>query len=413
MQAPATSVGRSLALMPIAALLKGMGALMRRNIHLYMVVLGLLMMLYRRMLREAGLIDQSHTRKIRGLVVQLTDMENQVSAGIVDPHGIKDTLDCVGGLEHAKTTVRQSVVTPLSCPQLYPPGSLRAPPKGVLLHGPPGTGKTLLARTIAKEANAAFIEVRLDTLLGKYVGESEKHVAAVFSLARKLQPSILFVDEIDGLLSDRDSTASSSATFNLVKTVFMTEWDGLTSSNDTVVVIGATNRPGAIDEAALRRLPVKLKVDFPNAGAREHIMRIILKKDASISQEAIAVLPLTKVCDGAMRGIKDLCRPPPPTRRVRRRRHPKTVIPLNFLPPPTPPRPLSTHNRLRASAKATPEPTSTSCARRQRCRRHAPRSTRRRGPKTPSLSPPNTSTLPWMWWVRTTASSRRYAKAPS
>ena len=277
-------------------LVRLLGMVVTKNMPLYVVMVGVMMLLYRRLLRDAGLLEQSHSRKVRNKIISLTDVENQLASCIVDPGNITDTLAQVGGLDHAKLTVKQSIVAPLASPHLYPPGSLRAPPKGILLYGPPGTGKTLLARAIAKEANAAFLEVRLDSLLMKYVGESEKHVAAVFSLARKLQPAIIFVDEIDGLLCDRDANSSSSATFNLVKTVFMTEWDGLTTSNKTIVVVGATNRPGAIDEAALRRMPVKLKVDFPNAEAREQILRITLGKDPSILPETIKKLPLAKVC---------------------------------------------------------------------------------------------------------------------
>eukprot|EP01061_Rhynchopus_euleeides_P008696 TRINITY_DN17843_c0_g1_i1.p1 TRINITY_DN17843_c0_g1~~TRINITY_DN17843_c0_g1_i1.p1 ORF type:complete len:366 (+),score=116.36 TRINITY_DN17843_c0_g1_i1:84-1181(+) len=309
MQPLPVTISRGLSL---STIVRGVGVVLRKNMHLYVFAMALLLWLYRKLLRDAGLIEQSHSRKLRNKVVHLTDTENQVAACIVDPTNITDTLDQVGGLEHAKSTVKQSVVAPLAAPHLYPPGSLRAPPKGVLLYGPPGTGKTLLARSIAKEANAAFIEVRLDSLLMKYVGESEKNVAAVFSLARKLQPTILFVDEIDGLLCDRDSTSSSSATFNLVKTVFMTEWDGLTTSNETVVVVGATNRPGAIDEAALRRMPVKLKVDFPNAAAREQILRITLAKDPSILPEVVDSLPLSKIaqqCQGySGSDLHELCK---------------------------------------------------------------------------------------------------------
>ena len=271
------------------------------------------MWLYRKMLKDLGILgENSYRKKIRSKVVQLNDMENVVAQGIVDPTSIGVSLSQVGGLEKVKKVMEESVVIPLSSPELYPPGSLRAPPKGVLLHGPPGTGKTLLARAIAKEANATFIEVKLDSLLTKWVGDSEKHVAAIFSLARKLQPSIVFVDEIDGLLCDRDAGSSSSPTFNLVKTIFMTEWDGLTSSNSTIVVIGATNRPGAIDEAVLRRMPVKQKVSYPDESARHQIIKIILENDKTISRSSLQQLDINRIasnCEGySGSDLHELCK---------------------------------------------------------------------------------------------------------
>ncbi|KAJ9468875.1 Protein MSP1 [Diplonema papillatum] len=294
-------------------LIRGFGLLVRKNLPLYVAMIGLLILVYRRLLREFDLLGEGgHVRRIRNKTVTLTDMENDVAQGIVDSSSLSETLSQVGGLNDAKRIVRDSVVIPLAQPHLYPAGSLRAPPKGLLLHGPPGTGKTLLARAIAKEANAAFIEVKLDTLLTKWVGDSEKHVAAVFSLARKLQPAIVFVDEIDGLLSSRDSHSTSSPTFNLIKTVFMTEWDGLTTSNHNIVVIGATNRPGTIDDAVLRRMPIKLKVDYPDQSAREQILRIVLSRDETILPQTIEDLELRKIaseCDGySGSDIYELCK---------------------------------------------------------------------------------------------------------
>eukprot|EP01063_Lacrimia_lanifica_P016488 TRINITY_DN23032_c0_g1_i1.p1 TRINITY_DN23032_c0_g1~~TRINITY_DN23032_c0_g1_i1.p1 ORF type:complete len:367 (+),score=153.52 TRINITY_DN23032_c0_g1_i1:102-1202(+) len=277
----------------MGAFIKGLAAVLQKNAHLYVLLVGLFMMIHRK-LRSAGILEGTVEKKVSGRTIRLTDMEHQACQSIVDAKNLTETLDEVGGLEAAKRTVRESVIKPLACPKLYPKGSLRAPPKGVLLYGPPGTGKTLLARTIAKEANATFMEVRLDRVLTKWVGESEKHVAAIFSLARKLEPTIIFIDEIDGLLSDRD-TSSSSPTFNLIKTVFMTEWDGLTSAGDTVLVVGATNRPGSIDDAILRRMPVKLKVDYPTCDERADILRIILAKDASIAAATIDDLNLSAV----------------------------------------------------------------------------------------------------------------------
>lgn len=212
-----------------------------------------------------------------------------------------------------KRVLEESIILPLAKPHLFPPGSLRSPPKGVLLHGPPGTGKTLLARALAKEAQAVFLEVRIDNLFSKWVGDSEKRIAAVFSLARKLSPSIVFVDEIDSLLGQRGGSCDTP-TYTHAKTVFLTEWDGLRTDERAhrVIVVGATNRPGDVDDAVLRRMPVKLRVGSPNPQERAQILSIILRKDRSLDRGAVAALPLKEIgvmCDGYTGSdLRELCK---------------------------------------------------------------------------------------------------------
>lgn len=154
-------------------------------------------------------------------------------------------------------TIMENVVYPIQICIQYraEASSIIKCPAGVLLYGKPGTGKTLTAKAIAKETGATFLNVKADVLIEKYIGESEKRVAAMFSLAKKLAPTILFLDEIDTVLFNR-STSSSHAAYSSSMGIFLSEWDGLLTSKDAslpVIVLGATNRPQDIDEAFKRR----------------------------------------------------------------------------------------------------------------------------------------------------------------
>jgi SpoVK/Ycf46/Vps4 family AAA+-type ATPase len=146
----------------------------------------------------------------------------------------------------------------------------------VLLYGPPGTGKTMLAKALAKESNACFINVRAAALQSKWFGDAQKLVTAVFTLAWKIQPCIIFIDEIDSLLGTRKSNEHEAVTS--MKTEFMALWDGfLTDNNARVLVLAATNRPWDIDEAILRRLPRAFEVPLPDARQRHRILSVLLR----------------------------------------------------------------------------------------------------------------------------------------
>jgi len=148
--------------------------------------------------------------------------------------------------------------------------------KGVLLYGPPGTGKTMLAKAIAKESHACFINVRAATLQSKWFGDAQKLVTAVFTLALKLQPSIIFIDEIDSMLGKRHSMEHEAV--NNMKTEFMSLWDGFTTDEySQVMVLGATNRPWEVDEAVLRRLPQSFLVGLPDEKQRYSILSVMVE----------------------------------------------------------------------------------------------------------------------------------------
>jgi len=155
----------------------------------------------------------------------------------------------VGGLESAKTEVREAIELPLTHRQKFEDLGIE-PPRGVLLFGPPGTGKTLIAKAVASESGANFIPIRGPQLLSKWVGESERAVREVFKKARQVAPAIIFFDEIDALAPARGTSSDSHVSDNVLNQI-LTEMDGLVELKD-VVVMGATNRPDIVDPALLR-----------------------------------------------------------------------------------------------------------------------------------------------------------------
>jgi len=196
---------------------------------------------------------------------------------------------------------------PFARPELFAKGNLLKPPSGILLCGPPGTGKTMLAKAIAKETKAVFINLQISTLEDMWFGESQQLVRAVFTLATKLQPIIIFIDEIDGLLGTRHSNQEHHAVRNM-KSEFMNLWDGVnTNKNSYIIIIGATNRPQDIDPAFMRRMPLQLTVDLPNMAERKHILQIILEdEDVEEGLNFETIAKQTEQYSGS--DLKELCR---------------------------------------------------------------------------------------------------------
>ena len=179
----------------------------------------------------------------------------------------------VGGLESAKTEVREAIELPLTDRQKFEDLGIE-PPRGILLYGPPGTGKTLIAKAVASESGANFIPVRGPQLLSKWVGESERAVREVFKKARQVSPSIIFFDEIDALAPSRGSNSDSHVSDNVLNQI-LTEMDGLEELRD-VVIMGATNRPDIVDPALLRagRFDRLVYIGEPDYGDRKKIIGI-------------------------------------------------------------------------------------------------------------------------------------------
>ncbi|CAN5342678.1 CDC48 family AAA ATPase [soil metagenome] len=182
--------------------------------------------------------------------------------------------DDVGGLDKAQARLKEGVELPLKDPDAFRRLGIR-PAKGFLLYGPPGTGKTLLAKAVAREAQANFIATKSSDLLSKWYGESEQQIARLFARARQVAPCVLFIDELDSLVPARGSGAGEPQVTERVVNTILAEMDGL-EELQSVVVIGATNRPNLIDPALLRpgRFDELIYVGVPDQPGRRRILAI-------------------------------------------------------------------------------------------------------------------------------------------
>ncbi|XP_011091046.1 spastin [Sesamum indicum] len=208
-----------------------------------------------------------------GYDAKLVEMINSV---IVD-HSPSVKWEDIAGLEMAKQALMEMVILPTKRRDLFT--GLRKPAKGLLLFGPPGTGKTLLAKAVASESDATFFNVSASSLTSKWVGEGEKLVRTLFQVAISRQPSVIFIDEIDSIMSTR--TENENEASRRLKSEFLVQFDGVTSSSgDLVTVIGATNKPQELDDAVLRRLVKRIYIPLPDRNARRLLLKHKLKGHA-------------------------------------------------------------------------------------------------------------------------------------
>ncbi|KAF5296450.1 hypothetical protein FQR65_LT01437 [Abscondita terminalis] len=237
---------------------------------------------------------------------KLNDYELMIAAHLVHPHDISVTWEDIAGLQPLIQELRETVILPIQKKELFVDSQLTQPPKGVLLHGPPGCGKTLIAKATAKEAGTRFINLDVSILTDKWYGESQKLAAAVFTLAVKLQPCIIFIDEIDSFLRMRNSTDHEATA--MMKAQFMSFWDGLsTDSGCTVIIMGATNRPQDLDRAILRRMPATFHIPMPNTQQRHQILQLILDNEPVSSD--VNLDTISKTTDGfSGSDLHELCR---------------------------------------------------------------------------------------------------------
>ncbi|XP_069091102.1 spastin isoform X1 [Pleurodeles waltl] len=226
-----------------------------------------------------------------------SNLANLIMNEIVDS-GPSVKFSDIAGQDLAKQALQEIVILPSIRPELFT--GLRAPARGLLLFGPPGNGKTMLAKAVAAESNSTFFNISAASLTSKYVGEGEKLVRALFAVARELQPSVIFIDEVDSLLCERREGEHDAS--RRLKTEFLIEFDGVQSGgDDRVLVMGATNRPQELDDAVLRRFTKRVYVSLPSEETRLLLIKNLLSKQGSplTQKELVQLARMTEGYSGS------------------------------------------------------------------------------------------------------------------
>lgn len=263
-------------------------------------------------------LEREATPELENESDDLSPMERRIKKVMATLHGV-DVQQCeqirneilvmneevhwddIAGLNRAKSSLKETVVYPFLRPDLFK--GLREPIRGMLLFGPPGTGKTMIAKAVATESKSTFFSISASSLLSKYLGESEKLVKALFYMAKRLAPSIIFIDEIDSLLSARSDNENESS--RRIKTELLIQWSALSSataqnhqdSDSRVLVLAATNLPWAIDEAARRRFSRRLYIPLPEYETRlYHLKKLMSRQKNDLTDTDFEVI--AQMCDG-------------------------------------------------------------------------------------------------------------------
>ncbi|KAK6535403.1 hypothetical protein TWF694_001864 [Orbilia ellipsospora] len=226
--------------------------------------------------------------------------EKRLLGGVIDPTSISTGFGQVRVAEETVDALKTLTSLSLRRPEAFSYGVLAQDKiPGVLLYGPPGTGKTLLAKAVAKESGATVLEVSGSEVYDMYVGEGEKNVKAIFSLAKRLSPCVVFIDEADAIFGARTAHHQRTSHRELINQ-FLKEWDGMAKMSAFIMV--ATNRPFDLDDAVLRRLPRRILVDLPTAADRLAIMQIHLTGedlDSDVDLAAISSDERTNLYSGS------------------------------------------------------------------------------------------------------------------
>jgi SpoVK/Ycf46/Vps4 family AAA+-type ATPase len=240
-------------------------------------------------------VAKNHLDVFMKRTMELTVHELSILNDVILPSNIKIALKNIFGLKNQKKLIKKTLFGKRDTIFKNTDNV-----KGILLHGPPGTGKTMLAQAIAKDAGMPIICFNISNIENKLFGESNKMISALFSLAHKIQPCVIFIDEIDCFGSSRNALDQSHV--NNMKSMMLTKMDGVTSSDNTNIFIGATNRPDSIDPALRRRIPICVEIPLPDIQGISHLLYQMI--DMS-KEDAIAIADM---CIGlSCSDIRQLC----------------------------------------------------------------------------------------------------------
>jgi SpoVK/Ycf46/Vps4 family AAA+-type ATPase len=214
--------------------------------------------------------------------LKLNTHEKLVYSNLLYPENIGIDFNDIKGNNTAKTLLDKLVIKPLNN---YKNSKIN-PPNGIILYGPPGTGKTMLVKALCKQMNVSFLLFDQSYIEQKMFGESAKVIKAVFTLANKIKPCVIFIDEIDGIFGERNILDQSFITG--IKTQMLTYMDGIISRDPSVFIIGATNRLQSIDPAIKRRMRTHIEIPLPNKDDRKELFRYYLKNNESIDYDKLS-----------------------------------------------------------------------------------------------------------------------------
>jgi len=228
----------------------------------------------------------------------VNEHEQTIKSCIINSNELHVTLNDIGGLEKIKDEIQHTIILPLKYPLAFSSFKMLQQNRGSLFHGPPGTGKTMLVKAIANESNVPLISLSASTLESKWFGESNKLISAAFDVARSIQPSIIFFDEIDGLGKTRSSFDQSCV--STFKTELLSKMDGMESkTSDTFFIMGCTNNIANLDPALKRRLPNQYNISLPSQEDRFNIIKIITSEEKYTLEEIKSLSEMTSNYSGS------------------------------------------------------------------------------------------------------------------